>query len=48
MPRTADPALVAALRADLAAADFTVDRLREVLGPVAHGALSRDQVLRPS
>jgi len=45
MPRTADPALVAALRADLAAADFTVDRLREVLGPVAHGALSRDQVL---
>ncbi len=43
MPRSTD--LVAALRADLAAADFTVERLLDVLGPVAHAALARDQVL---
>lgn len=43
MPGSAD--LVAALRADLAAAEFTVERLLAILGPVAHAALARDQVI---
>ncbi|MBO3088359.1 DUF7059 domain-containing protein [Cellulomonas dongxiuzhuiae] len=39
------PALVDALRADLAAADFTVEHVDELLGPVAAGALTRGEVL---
>ncbi len=45
MPLIADPALVAALRSDLRTADYTVDRLAAVLGPVASAALIRGQVL---
>lgn len=33
------------LRADLAAADYTVDRVREVLGPLVADALHREQAL---
>jgi len=42
---SSDPALIAALRADLSAAPFTVERTAAVLGPVAAGALAREQVL---
>ena len=42
---SSDPALIAALRADLSAAPFTVERTEAVLGPVAAGALAREQVL---
>ena len=41
----AEARLVEGLRADLAAARFTVDVLDDLLGPVAAGALHRDQVL---
>ncbi len=41
----ADEALVALLRADLAAARFTVDGVAERLGPVASAALHREQPL---
>lgn len=37
--------LLAALRADLTAARYTTDRLTELLGPVAAGALHREQPL---
>ncbi|MFW5468408.1 DUF7059 domain-containing protein [Knoellia sp. CPCC 206435] len=40
-----DGRLVALLRADLLAADFTVAGVLEVLGPLASGALSREQPL---
>lgn len=39
------PAALAALRADLADVDYTLDRVREVLGPVAADALHREQAL---
>ncbi|MGI8948607.1 MAG: DUF7059 domain-containing protein [Ornithinimicrobium sp.] len=39
------PAAVSELRADLLAADYTVDRVREVLGPLAADALHREQAL---
>lgn len=42
-PLTADPALVAALRADLAASGFTVPGVEELLGPVASAALHREE-----
>ena len=38
-------ALVAALRADLAAAGFTVDRVTDLVGPEAMSAWSRDQAV---
>ena len=41
----ADAALVAALRADLEAAGYTVEGVRDALGPVAEGALHREQRL---
>ncbi|MDO5662614.1 MAG: methyltransferase [Brachybacterium sp.] len=41
----ADAALVDALRQDLAAAEYTVERIQELLGPVAAAALRRDQGL---
>lgn len=40
-----DPTLIAALRADLAALDFTVDGLRRLLGEEAAAALARDNAL---
>jgi hypothetical protein len=42
-PLTADPALVDALRADLAAAGFTVPGVEDLLGPVAAAALHREE-----
>lgn len=44
-PPRADPALVARLRADLAAADYTVDGVAALLGPLAGNALAREQTL---
>jgi methylase of polypeptide subunit release factors len=44
-PPRVEPALIAALRADLRAADFTVDGVSGVLGPLAMAALDRDQAL---
>lgn len=44
-PRSDDAALVAALRADLAAAGFTVDRVTDLVGPEAMSAWSRDQAV---
>lgn len=41
----ADAALVARLRDDLAGSGFTVDGVEELLGPVAHRALGREQPL---
>ena len=41
----ADPELVARLRADLAAAAYTVEAVGELLGPLAAAALAREQVL---
>ncbi|RMI06569.1 DUF7059 domain-containing protein, partial [Cellulomonas triticagri] len=38
-----DPALVAALRADLADAGFTVPGVEDLLGPVAAAALHREE-----
>ncbi len=43
-PRT-DEALVAALRADLTAAGYTVEGVESFLGPLATGALAREQTL---
>lgn len=40
---TVDPALVAALRADLALAGFTVPGVEDLLGPVASAALHREE-----
>ena len=40
-----DPELLAALRADLEAAGFTVDGVAAALGPLAGAALDREQVL---
>jgi len=40
-----DTALLAALRADLGAADFTLDAVAASLGPVAVAALRREQAL---
>lgn len=40
-----DPHLVDALRADLTAADFTVDGVEDLLGPLASAALDREQPL---
>lgn len=40
-----EPALLAALRADLDDAGYTVDALQALLGPVAHAALAREQPL---
>jgi SAM-dependent methyltransferase len=44
-PPLADPVLVARLRADLAAAAYTVDAVDDLLGPLASAALAREQVL---
>lgn len=44
-PPRPDPRRVAALRADLAAADFTVSGVAALLGPMAMAALDRDQPL---
>ncbi|KGN40278.1 N5-glutamine methyltransferase family protein [Knoellia aerolata] len=44
LPRL-DEDLIARLRADLVAADFTVTGVLDVLGPLASGALSREQPL---
>jgi len=44
-PPRADAALTASLRADLGGAGWTVDAVTELLGPVAAGALLRDQPL---
>jgi hypothetical protein len=40
-----DPALISALRADLAAAAYTVDGIEDLLGPLASRALRREQTL---
>ena len=40
-----DPVLLPRLRADLAAAAYTVDGVEQTLGPVAAGALHREQRL---
>ncbi|RLZ03862.1 hypothetical protein CWC38_03605 [Kocuria tytonicola] len=44
-PRSDDAALVARLHADLAAAQFTVDRVTDLLGTEAMAAWSRDQAV---
>ncbi len=44
-PPRVDPDLVGALRADLAAARYTVAGVTELLGPMATAALDRDQAL---
>jgi hypothetical protein len=44
-PPRVDPELVAALRADLMAAAYTVDGVRAAIGPVADAALHREQAL---
>lgn len=44
-PPRVDSALIAALRADLRTADFTVDGVTALLGPMAAGALDREQAL---
>ena len=44
-PRSDDPGLVAALRADLESAAYTVEAVSELLGPVAADALRREQPL---
>jgi hypothetical protein len=44
-PPGAAPALVQRLRADLERAAYTVDAVRELLGPLASAALGREQVL---
>lgn len=53
-PSAKNPELIAALRADLEAANYTVDHVSDLLGPVASAALHREQptmarrVLAPS
>ena len=42
-PRAADPAALDDLRADLAAAGYTVDGVEDLLGPVAAAALHREE-----
>ena len=44
-PASDRPALLRALADDLASAGFTVDRVGELLGPSAHAALARDQIV---
>ncbi|HEU4331693.1 MAG TPA: class I SAM-dependent methyltransferase [Lapillicoccus sp.] len=44
-PPRVDPPLVAALRADLTVAAYTVDGVRAAIGPVADAALHREQPL---
>ncbi|WP_233542746.1 DUF7059 domain-containing protein [Kocuria tytonis] len=44
-PRSDDPVLVPRLRAGLAAAGFTVDRVTDLVGPEAMAAWSRDQAV---
>jgi methylase of polypeptide subunit release factors len=44
-PASDRPELLRALAHDLAAADYTVDAVAELLGPEAHAALSRDQIV---
>ena len=44
-PPGVDPVLIAALRADLTAADFTVAGVTALLGPMAAAALDRDLAL---
>jgi hypothetical protein len=44
-PRSDRPELLEALAADLAAADYTVDAVAALLGPEAHAALGRDQIV---
>ena len=44
-PTSTDPELIGALRADLAAAAYTVEGVAELLGPLAGAALGREQVL---
>ncbi|WP_029252014.1 DUF7059 domain-containing protein [Paraoerskovia marina] len=45
VPVSSDAALVAALRDDLGSADFTVDGVESLLGPLAAAALDREQPL---
>jgi predicted RNA methylase len=42
---TPDPAAVAAVRAALAAADYTVEGVAALLGPVAHAAMNRGETV---
>jgi methylase of polypeptide subunit release factors len=44
-PASDRPELLRALAHDLAAAHYTVDAVAELLGPEAHAALSRDQIV---
>lgn len=44
-PLTVDPALIDALRADLTAAQFTVEGVEDLLGPMAAAALHREEPL---
>ncbi|WP_077489024.1 DUF7059 domain-containing protein [Sinomonas mesophila] len=44
-PASDRPALLRALATDLAAAGFTVDGVADLLGPSAHAALARDQIV---
>lgn len=44
-PRSEDLGLLADLAADFAALDYTVDGVAHLLGPAAHAALARDQVV---
>ncbi|GAA2201865.1 methyltransferase [Sinomonas flava] len=45
VPRSDRPGLLAALAEDLAAAEYRVDAVAGLLGPEAHAALSRDQIV---
>lgn len=45
VPGDPDPRLVSALRDDLSAAGYTADGVQRALGPVAAGALDREQLL---
>ncbi|PYI66139.1 SAM-dependent methyltransferase [Arthrobacter livingstonensis] len=47
-PRSDNPAVLAALAADLAALDYTVDGVAGLLGAEAHQALGRDQTVPAS
>ncbi|EMY34528.1 methyltransferase small [Arthrobacter crystallopoietes BAB-32] len=44
-PQSTDPQLVAGLAADLAALDYTVDGVEQLLGSAAYEAFSRDQLV---
>ena len=44
-PSSGDPRLLRALAADLNALGYTVDGVADLLGPAAHAALARDQIV---